>query len=100
MFWVKGGGSRRGPTRGGRSLCLFNGHVTRTRNTIQTGHGVLTLHRVRYGEVDLGDLPEGEVRQVPPDSPEGMWAQRLLAAGRPRGEGSDEKRPPREESTE
>ena len=63
------------------------------------GHGVLTLHRVRYGEVDLGELPEGKTREIPPDSPEGTWAKRLLAGGRPKGDGGGGggKRPPRDE---
>ncbi len=46
-----------------------------------TGHGVLTLHRVKYGEVSLDELPEGETREIAPDSPEGRWAQALLHGG-------------------
>lgn len=49
-----------------------------------TGHGVLSLHRIRYGTVDLGDLPVGKVLEFPPDSAEGRWAQGLLAGGRPK----------------
>lgn len=58
------------------------------------------MHRIRYGAVDLGDLPEAETREIPPDSPEGAWAQRLLAGGRPKGDGSrGGKRPPRDDGS-
>ena len=87
--------------RADEAVVLFDGRRQQESKHIHesnyTGHGVLTLHRVRYGEVDLGALPEGEIREIAPGSPEGAWAQRLLAAGRPNGEGSgDGTRPPRE----
>jgi len=40
------------------------------------GHSVLQLHRVRYGNVQLGDLEEGEVRAVSED--ECAWAKTLI----------------------
>mmetsp|Transcript_6939 Transcript_6939/g.15206 ORF Transcript_6939/g.15206 Transcript_6939/m.15206 type:complete len:351 (-) Transcript_6939:74-1126(-) len=42
------------------------------------GHPVLTLHRLRYGSVWLGDLEEGEV--VPIEGPGLDWAKSLLAS--------------------
>lgn len=41
------------------------------------GHSVLKLHRIKYGEIHLGDLPEGHVRPCSGD--EGKWASSLLS---------------------
>ncbi len=43
------------------------------RMLANAGHPVLALHRVRYGEVHLGALPEGEVREATPE--ELAWAR-------------------------
>ena len=32
-----------------------------------TGSTVLTLHRARFGDLELGDLPAGQWRELPPD---------------------------------
>eukprot|EP01041_Mallomonas_annulata_P001439 gene1439-2771_t len=40
-----------------------------------TGHSVVTLHRVSYGDILLGDLDEGEVRACTPDEKE--WALQI-----------------------
>jgi 23S rRNA pseudouridine2605 synthase len=42
------------------------------------GHPVVTLHRLKYGMVALGDLPEGEFREIFEDEPEAVWATKLL----------------------
>lgn len=41
------------------------------------GHGVLELRRERHGEIVLGDLQEGEFREL--TSKEQVWAERLLS---------------------
>jgi len=39
------------------------------------GHTVVELHRLRYGEIVLGELEEGEVRPV--SDAESLWAESL-----------------------
>lgn len=45
------------------------------RMLANAGYPVVALHRVRYGAVELGDLPEGESREATPD--ELAWVQAL-----------------------
>ena len=46
------------------------------RMLANAGHSVINLHRVRYGKLELGDLQEGEVREVEGEDHE--WAEGLI----------------------
>ena len=41
-----------------------------------SGHSVIKLHRVQYGNISLGDIPEGSVRNL--TQVENEWASSLL----------------------
>lgn len=50
-----------------------------------SGHPVVDLHRYKYGKIVLGDLPPGEIREVPEESEEGQWARALINKGNSAG---------------
>ena len=41
------------------------------------GHPVLSLHRYKYGEIEL-DFEEGKLIEIEEGSPEDQWAKELL----------------------
>jgi 16S rRNA pseudouridine516 synthase len=50
-------------------LTLTEGRYHQVRRMFAaTGSTVLTLHRARFGELELGDLPAGQWRELPPDT--------------------------------
>ncbi|HRI82658.1 MAG TPA: pseudouridine synthase [Opitutaceae bacterium] len=50
-------------------LTLTEGKYHQVRRMFAaTGRTVLTLHRARFGELDLGDLPPGQWRELPLDT--------------------------------
>jgi 16S rRNA U516 pseudouridylate synthase RsuA-like enzyme len=59
------------------------------------GHSVVALHRTRYGNVILGDLPENELRPIHPE--ELRWAREATAKYRKvlRNEGKSESKQPK-----
>lgn len=59
------------------------------------GHSVVALHRTRYGEVSLGELPENELRPIYPD--ELHWAREATTKYRKvvRAEGKSESKNPK-----
>lgn len=84
------------PRRGGRSvvvLVLTEGRKREVRRMLAAvGHPVVRLVRVRFGPIELGDLPPGGWRELEPDE---VRALRARAGG---GEGGDAGRtggPPR-----
>ena len=49
-------------------LTLTEGRYHQVRRMFAaTGSTVLTLHRARFGDLELGDLPAGQWRELPPD---------------------------------
>jgi pseudouridine synthase len=53
------------------------------RMLANAGHPVTALHRLRYGAVTLGDLPEGAFRELSAQEPEAQWARDLLKSTAP-----------------
>jgi 23S rRNA pseudouridine2605 synthase len=80
----EGGGGGRPVVR----LCVAEGkHRMVRRMLANAGYPVAELHRVRYGKVELGDLEEGQVKEIDEESEEGKWARALMEGGKGGGGG-------------
>jgi 16S rRNA pseudouridine516 synthase len=54
-------------------LTIHEGRYHQVKRMFEaTGNQVLELHRARFGNLDLGDLPEGEFRILEPAEVEGI----------------------------